>query len=233
MQANLSDILQTKRGQTALVLLVVGIGIGGTALGALNIRNNVYGAFFSEDGNSQLFSYDLGSENNVSSTQDTDKDGLTDNEENNIYGTSPYLADSDSDGISDFEEINSGSDPNCPIGKVCDYETTVATNDPNTSNEPSVQGLTANQLRELLLQQGVTEQELGQLTDQQLLDAYQAAISGAQNNTTSPLDDYKNLSASEIKELLISKGVPASTFEGLSDEQVVQLYEQTLSELGQ
>ncbi len=41
----------------------------------------------------------------VDSGVDTDKDGLTDFEEINTYGTSPIKADTDGDGISDFDEI--------------------------------------------------------------------------------------------------------------------------------
>ncbi len=51
--------------------------------------------------------------------KDTDKDGLTDYDEFNVYNTSPYLADSDSDNIFDKKEIESGNDPNCPQGKNC------------------------------------------------------------------------------------------------------------------
>lgn len=52
-------------------------------------------------------------------TKDSDNDGLSDFQELNMYGTSPYLADSDSDGYSDKEEIDGGFDPNCPKGEDC------------------------------------------------------------------------------------------------------------------
>ena len=52
-------------------------------------------------------------------TKDTDKDGLTDYLEINVYHTSPYLADTDGDGIPDGTEVKNGTDPNCPEGKVC------------------------------------------------------------------------------------------------------------------
>ncbi|HMB65420.1 MAG TPA: thrombospondin type 3 repeat-containing protein, partial [Patescibacteria group bacterium] len=51
--------------------------------------------------------------------RDTDNDGLSDKEEINTYGTSPYLKDTDSDGINDKEEVERGSDPNCPQGDNC------------------------------------------------------------------------------------------------------------------
>ncbi len=44
-------------------------------------------------------------------TPDSDLDGISDNDELSIYGTSPYLADSDGDGLLDNAEINLGLDP--------------------------------------------------------------------------------------------------------------------------
>lgn len=47
------------------------------------------------------------------SNLDSDNDGITDEDEINIYGTNPHRRDSDFDGLSDFEEINTYStDPN-------------------------------------------------------------------------------------------------------------------------
>ena len=44
---------------------------------------------------------------------DDDNDGLSDNDENTIFFTNPFLADSDGDSLSDFQEVNSTStDPN-------------------------------------------------------------------------------------------------------------------------
>ena len=51
--------------------------------------------------------------------KDTDRDGISDYDEQYVYRTSPYLVDSDSDGLSDSEEIAKGEDPNCPLGKNC------------------------------------------------------------------------------------------------------------------
>ena len=43
--------------------------------------------------------------------EDTDGDGLTEAEEEDLHGTSDLLVDTDEDGFSDFEEIVEGSDP--------------------------------------------------------------------------------------------------------------------------
>jgi hypothetical protein len=43
---------------------------------------------------------------------DTDADGISDNDEINVYGTDPLNPDTDGDGFSDGEEVLAGSDPN-------------------------------------------------------------------------------------------------------------------------
>jgi len=61
---------------------------------------------------------------------DTDGDGLSDFDEENIFFTSKYLFDSDGDGLSDLKEIKTGIDPNCPVGSYCDvYNTEIIEND--------------------------------------------------------------------------------------------------------
>lgn len=42
-------------------------------------------------------------------TLDSDKDGLTDDDESNIHGTDPFLADTDGDGCSDWREVQTGA----------------------------------------------------------------------------------------------------------------------------
>jgi hypothetical protein len=47
----------------------------------------------------------------IDTTTDTDGDGLTDYEENEIYGTDPGDPDTDEGGITDYEEVMAGNDP--------------------------------------------------------------------------------------------------------------------------
>lgn len=53
---------------------------------------------------------------------DTDGDTISDYDELNIYGSSPYLRDTDSDGISDDIEVASNGDPACAKGAACDSD---------------------------------------------------------------------------------------------------------------
>lgn len=58
----------------------------------------------------------------ISDSLDSDKDGLTDKEEEN-YGTNPFLVDTDGDGATDKEEIQTGYDPlkdDCALEVGCD-----------------------------------------------------------------------------------------------------------------
>lgn len=130
---------------------------------------------------------------------DTDEDGIDDWQELNTHKTSPYLADSDSDGKSDFEEITSGSDPNCPEGRVCgsDIIQTLegiqediaaeaqGAQEPAEAPNFSPESLTAmetleaggiptpNQLRSLLRDSGIPEEELSNTTDEDLVKLFQ------------------------------------------------------------
>ncbi len=131
--------------------------------------------------------------------QDTDKDGLSDYDELNIYNTSPFLEDSDSDGVLDKIEIERGQDPNCPIGKDCTSSvltspaiTVTSSLEANTAasglvNQPTATssdliGISslfpsdASSLRQILLESGMDQSMLDQFSDEDLLKAYQEAF---------------------------------------------------------
>ena len=79
-------------------------------------------------------------------SSDTDGDGLWDYDELYQYNTSPYLADSDSDGYNDKEEIESGNDPNCLAGQICEQvRTDINVNVGLTADEQEVQDLLAKE----------------------------------------------------------------------------------------
>lgn len=51
--------------------------------------------------------------------RDTDGDGMSDYDEEKMYGTSPYLMDTDGDGVNDNVELATGQNPNCAKGQAC------------------------------------------------------------------------------------------------------------------
>lgn len=152
-----------------------------------------------------------GYEKNASSTDlsssiiDTDQDGLTDEQEE-MYGTSPYIEDTDSDGVSDSEEISRGTDPNCPAGESCFRSDTVDVSglDAASSSDSSLslssddelgaediaaleklisgQG-DATSIRQFLLQNGASEDDLSGISDEDLLASYQTVVQ--ENNLSS------------------------------------------------
>jgi hypothetical protein len=129
-----------------------------------------------------------------SKSQDTDGDGLSDWDELNIYHTSPYLADSDSDGISDSEEVRNGTDPNCPVGKNCNYTAPITASGTPAISENAASSSQAElintlssisdsaTLRRVLLQSGIDKKELDKLTDDQLVKVYQAILASSTKN---------------------------------------------------
>ncbi|MBI1961223.1 MAG: hypothetical protein HY473_02490 [Candidatus Sungbacteria bacterium] len=130
---------------------------------------------------------------------DTDEDGIDDWSELNVHKTSPYLADSDSDGVSDALEIKQGADPTCPEGRVCGSdiigtleqiqqdiareeragEGSPQAADFSPESQAALETLeagtipTAEQIRSLLRDSGVPEEELSGTSDQDLIQLFQ------------------------------------------------------------
>lgn len=226
----------TQRQQLSLLGLVVVIGIGGTALGALSVRSNIF-LPFQYQGNNEGFASSLQVGQDMFNQVDTDGDGLFDNDEVSSFGTSPYLDDSDSDGVNDGDELKNGTDPNCPLGQECveqQFATSENTTDSSQENTlPSGAGfeLGVAKLREMLIEGGMSPEEVAALKDEEILMAYQQVSSKLQVNQTdnNDINELKKLSASEIRTLMIERGIDASTLEAVSDEELVELYQQSFS----
>jgi len=128
--------------------------------------------------------------------KDTDKDGLSDWDELNLYKTSPYLEDSDSDGFRDKEEVDAGKDPNCPAGRDCsvgsaDSLTSTSTSVLLPSYAPNLNIGTATEdmlnnmfsgasdvasLRKALLDAGMDKNLLDQISDEELIKSYNETL---------------------------------------------------------
>lgn len=134
-------------------------------------------------------------------TKDTDADELSDYDELYVWKTSPYIQDSDSDGYDDKTEIESGNDPNCPQGTECRGASSTAALDesaPLSGSDPlglfpeptrnqlfgdqnlnlidPLAGASPQELRDLLRQLGISEEQLSQLDDATLLRLYQESL---------------------------------------------------------
>ncbi|MFA5021370.1 MAG: hypothetical protein WC517_04950 [Patescibacteria group bacterium] len=114
-------------------------------------------------------------------SKDTDKDGLSDYDETNKYDSSPYLKDSDGDGVDDKAEVDRGTDPNCPEGQNC-----FSSGDQSASSDsvPSMQTavgnptvtITADYIRQIMKQNGATDEQLSLLTDDELMAEYKSYL---------------------------------------------------------
>lgn len=128
--------------------------------------------------------------------RDTDGDTINDYDEINIYHTSAYLSDTDSDGVADGDEVQQGDDPNCPKGQVCQssayYAAPPASVDPENLIDKNqfvdfgfgnvgptagiFQGFDAAQVRALLKSSGMSEEQLAQISDEELKKVYDEAL---------------------------------------------------------
>jgi hypothetical protein len=215
--------------------------------------------------------------------RDTDQDGLSDFDELYSYNTSPYLPDTDSDGIPDKTEIDAGSDPNCPEGKMCrDQSVNDNTNSGNTnalanlfnangnSNfsgntndfitnntivNPSLDQVSNDELRDVLKKSGVPADTVDKMDDATLRQLYGEALkqenassntnttngsvsnSSNSNSATSNVnsaggmtaEQLANLSAADIRQLLIDSGIPSSTLDQYDDATLKSIFTEALN----
>lgn len=163
--------------------------------GGIRIGQQLKLSFTEESGNKTKQADEV-LEETKQKVMDTDKDGISDWDELKVYNTSPYLADSDSDGISDADEIKNSTDPNCPKGRDCgskilkqipkqvrddgsgatSTEATAPTGAEQSADEPPPalpENLSAAEVRELLKQGGVSEEQLKGASDEEILKLYE------------------------------------------------------------
>lgn len=158
-------------------------------IGFFNIKNRLRAPFLLKKENQAIASEDQTSRE-LLKTKDTDKDGLSDYDEQFLYNTSAYIEDSDSDGLKDYDEVKNGSDPNCPRGRACREEvnnqaTSTVSAEPGFGSINFGQALTglgensnvtAMSLRVALKEAGVDEKLLNSFSDEALLLLYRESI---------------------------------------------------------
>lgn len=185
------DIQPREHRAGAWIILIVGVlAIG---LGFFQFRESIT-APFAVDSKFQTDDQIEQDRLDTLKTKDTDQDGITDFDETYVFNTSPYLEDSDSDGFTDKEELESGNDPNCPEGKECGAlkgdisetnsffeEEVVNTEDIDLEIVEAMLNPSPSQIRQLLLDSGVSKAELDSLDDETLTLLYQESLREVQS----------------------------------------------------
>jgi len=166
--------------------------------------------------------------------QDSDGDGLSDFDELRIYGTSPFIADTDSDGVTDIAEIKAGTDPTCPEGEDCFGGGGNLASDKSTDSRfetPEVKALLENpaELRALLISSGADPIVVGNLDDLTLQAVGKQAFDALSNPTPQKIEFLQNLDAEQVRTLLVASGADISKLGDISDEDLLQIYNQALS----
>jgi len=126
---------QQKIGLSVLVIFILAVFVMWYLELQKNITYPLYGGMNPKDLAEKLSNQTV----TVDQNKDTDKDGLSDYQEVNLYRTSQFMADSDGDGLTDKQEIDAKTDPNCPEGQTCNNILDNTTNLPTelTNNSSS------------------------------------------------------------------------------------------------
>ncbi|MDD3284155.1 MAG: hypothetical protein PHZ07_01010 [Patescibacteria group bacterium] len=186
--------------------------------------------------------------------KDSDGDGVSDYEEEYVYGTSPYLVDTDSDGISDYDEIinmvSSGAectDDSCKIGNTADIANII------NDSSGTTQTFTIEDIKKALVQSGYSQSMIDQLSESDLNKIHAEVVKAANNpnynfedsglapdTSESDLeipdiseDDFQklqNLSPDEIRNMMIEGGADADNLNQISNEDLKRIYLEALNE---
>jgi hypothetical protein len=177
-------------------------------------KSDIYGPIYKGIENTSTCPNGVCNQDITNQGVDTDKDGLSDYEEENIYGTSPYLEDTDGDGMEDGEEIESGYNPNCPTGSNCGASTPMV----NESVQTQQTNTTQDDLGKLIESMGALggSESVAQQNEQELTNAF----SGQAN-------------ADELRNLLREYGMEEEVINQISDEDLINSYQQVLSSMGE
>lgn len=141
--------------------------------------------------------------------KDTDKDGLSDADELEIYGTSPYLQDTDSDGINDKTELEAGTDPYC-LGDDCGIDNPITDEKMKIEEEEEEEEFNDETLEGSVRSMSLKINE-GQLGDEDLMNILQGKGD-----------------ASLLREALISAGMDKRLLDQIGDEALMEGYRRQL-----
>ena len=168
----------------------------------------------------------------VLQNKDTDTDGLSDYDELYLYQTSPYLEDSDSDGFNDFEEIKSNNDPNFPQGQTCQAQG-ASLGSQLPSSLDNLANLSTEQIKQLLVEQGMSLEEVNKFSETELRQVYEETLNAVQEPgyfNELMANQAANLTPAEIKQILLSSGVKEEEIAKFSDEELTKLWQEAAAQ---
>lgn len=160
---------------------------------------------------------------------DTDGDGLSDDEEVNVHGTSRYLEDTDSDGIGDAQEIAAKTNPTCAQGRLCELLPTVAAagDSPAPAAAPPVPA-DQSELRTRLAGLGISPDTLESLDDTELSRIFQSVLATAPApEAAAPVS--REAAPTDLRAWLVTQGVPADLLNSVGDAELRQLVDESRS----
>jgi hypothetical protein len=160
-----------------------------------------------------------------------------------MYNTSPYLEDTDLDGVSDYDEAILGKDGKCQ-GANCTSTTILPTQEAGilkAIQDVNSQDMTFGQFKDYLSQMGYDKDSINSLTEEdynQMKQTLPGTSVGTETVNTTLTDEelkqveqMKNLSIDQIKELMIKGGATKEQLSQFGDEDLKKLYLQTLDEI--
>jgi len=206
--------------------------------GYLQMKKTIYSPFQAPKQTSAIVTIPTQEEvSAILDQQDTDKDGLSDFDEKFIYQTAVYNQDSDSDGFTDKEEVDAQSDPLDP--EYTPYHTPEPEEEVSSSldNAASGQEISVQEIRDLLVEQGGLSREIvDKLDDKTLKQLYNETKQETGidlNDLEAPVEEerqFSDLTAAEIRQLLISQGIDKTLLDSIDDETLRTMFLQSLGE---
>lgn len=181
------------KGERIGIVILIIMTFGVVAVGAWQIHDVIFTPFELHPTGELEGLFDESQAIDELRKNDTDNDGLSDFDELYVHGTSPYLPDTDSDGMSDEAEILAGKDPNCPAGQDCytqvaSEEETEGEEEINLTEEEKaglIMDMEPSELRELLIGAGVPQEQLDQVSDEDLKNLVSQILAEEMQGATS------------------------------------------------
>jgi hypothetical protein len=149
--------------------------------------------------------------------RDTDGDGLSDYDEQNVFQTSPYLRDTDGDGSPDNVELALSENPNCATGETC------------ASGLIDISGL-ATSTPFLFSKTGSSGDALF-ASFQRGVNTSKSTIASETGSTSTDLEQGLVRDPVEIRKALMESGqVDVALVEKLTDAQLLELYDAAVTQ---